>query len=442
MRISLLVFILLIPGTVSNVYGGTASVLGTSSRASAMCGAMTAVSNDYTAIYYNPALLSDVLSDDEWFQFGFTYLYTSREFEATYPSGEPPIEKSFNTQGYSLGLTFDLNRLVGLKNCHLGINFYMPSDTLLGVDIADGADTPYFPVYDELGTSYSLYMGFSYSLSKKVSVGLGSNILINLPATDTHIIAYLDANDMANTLGINLADLISEGDADITGSYQAYVAVNREIVFTTGLHAGVAVDMSDRVRLGFSYREELYGECDGYQNVYFALLNTDGTVNEEFSSRFPVIRVPMLYAMYYTPDEYSLGLGFKFSRFLIDVDLTYGLWSGYVGQHTEIPKKKFDDTLTPRIGIEYNLNPKMTLWAGYMWRPTPVPDQKGISNYMDSDTHTICFGGAYKIKRGSLQAHLQYHQLDDREIDKPGDLSDIMYEGAMWHTGVSYIINF
>jgi len=57
------------------------------------------------------------------------------------------------------------------------------------------------------------------------------------------------------------------------------------------------------------------------------------------------------------------------------------------------PDPDFDDIFIPRIGVEYILNKHFVLRSGYIYQPTSVPDQKGMSNYLDSNKHVISFGG-------------------------------------------------
>ncbi len=439
-----LVLFSLIISLASGVYGGTASILGMSSRASAMGGAMTAVSNDYSAAFYNPALLSGVLKDGEWLQTGATFMYTTRDFQAL-DASQPPVIKDFQTTGFACGFTIDPYRLVGIKKFSFGVSFYLPTGSFLSLDVSENSTIPYFPVYDEICTTMSAYSGVAYRISDKLSFGGGVNLLAKLPNADTHILGYIDATELLASL--NLSEILEDAEIDASDGFDASAGVNREMVVITGFHAGVVADVLDWLKLGASYREELYGGNTGNQYLHIIPLNTDGSINSVLASRLPIIQLPMFFAMYYSPTEYSLGVGIKYSNFLIDFDITYALWSGYIDQRNEAPEDEFLDTWNPRVGVEYLFNPKITLWSGFMFRPTPIPEQTGQSSYLDSDTYTLCFGGKYEIGHGSLQLHMQYHAMGNKDVDKREDLqsteyTSITYEGSLLNTGISYVVEF
>ncbi len=426
------------------VYGGTASILGLSSRASAMGGAMTAVSNDYTAAFYNPALLSEALKGGEWLQTGATFMYTTRDFQAL-DASQPPVIKDFQTTGFACGFTIDPYRLVGIKKFRFGVSFYLPTGSFLTLDVAENSTIPYFPVYDEICTTMSAYSGVAYSISDKLSFGAGVNLLAKLPNADTHIMGYIDATELLASL--NFSEILEDAEIDASEGFDASAGVNREMVVITGFHAGAVAEVLDWLKLGASYREELYGGNTGNQYLHIIPLNTDGSINNVLASRLPIIRLPMFFAMYYSPTEYSLGAGIKISNFLIDFDITYALWSGYIDQRNEAPDDEFLDTWNPRIGMEYLLNPKITLWCGYVFRPTPIPEQTSQSSYLDSDTYTLCFGGEYKIGHGRLQLHAQYHVMGNQDLNKIEDnqgteYTNITYEGSLLNTGISYVLEF
>ena len=86
-----------------------------------------------------------------------------------------------------------------------------------------------------------------------------------------------------------------------------------------------SVNLTSTIRLGVSYREELNAGNTGSQYLYLTLLNQDGSINESLSKRLPIIKLPQVYAMYYTPEEYAVGCAFNLDSYLIAFDLTYAL---------------------------------------------------------------------------------------------------------------------
>lgn len=435
-----LLWLCLLIGIASPAYGDNSSMLGLSSRASAMGGALTATADDYTATYYNPALLAWTLKDNEWLQTGATFIYTTRDFEVV-DTTVAKVKKDFETKGVALGLTMDLDRVAGLKNCSLGTSLYVPTDALLSIDIPTTANEYFFPIYDDLGKGMSAYTGIAYKIGERLSIGVGANFLLRLPDTDTHIIAFVDADELLNNPDL-IKDLIEKGELPLGSSVVVQPGVNRELVLKVAPHAGVAMDILDWLRIGLSYRSKIGGLSDGWEYIYITPIDKDGHVVEDLASRLPVTQVPISYYAYFSPREYSFGIGIKRGRFLVDLDITYSMWSGYRGPHKERPPELFKDTWNPKIGLEFYLNHRITLRGGYVWRPSPVPTQRGQTNYLDSDTQILCGGIKYQIGRSSLQAHLQYHLWEDQDVEKGGNLPAIKYKGSLWNTGLSYITEF
>ena len=424
----------------SHAYGDNALMLGLSSRASAMGGAMTAASDDYTATFYNPALLPWAVEDNKWLQTGITYIYTSRNFEVVDSSGER-AESDFKTNGIAMGFTMDIDRLVGLKDCSLGLNLFVPTDAPLTVDIASTPNDYSFPIYDDLGKHLNAYTGVAYRIWKRISLGVGTNILARLPNTDSHIKVYVDVEELLDNPEL-IEFLIQEGSLALGNSVDVKPTVNRELVLTAALHAGVAVDALDWLRIGLSFRDKLGATSEGNQYIYILPVDNEGNVVNDLASRFPVIQVPVSFYMIFNPRQYSLGIAIEIAGLMVDLDITYAIWSDYRGPHKEKPPESFKDTWNPSIGAELNLGYGINLRGGYAWRPSPIPSQKGQTNYLDSDTSIICFGGAYQIGNCSLEAHLQYHIWKDRNIEKEGDLPSIKYKGSLLNTGLSFIVEF
>ena len=69
-------------------------------------------------------------------------------------------------------------------------------------------------------------------------------------------------------------------------------------------------------------------------------------------------------------------------------------WVRTLMSMNNFPGAGFHDIYVPRFGAEFLLNKYLTLRGGYWYQPTPVPDQRGITNYADADRHSISVGGS------------------------------------------------
>lgn len=418
----------------------TASFLGLSSRSTAMGGALTALADDYTATFYNPAALSAALGSGQWLQTGFSALYIARDFEASDTRGTR-VKDDDPIKALAFGLTVDLGRLGGLRDWTFGLAAYFPTEAVLDIDVPETSREYFFPVYNDVGKAMSLYAGLARRFGERLSLGIGTNIMLRLLDTDTHIVLFVDANELINNPDL-INDLIDQGEITLGEAGSATATANRELVVNTALHAGLSYRITDMLTLGISFRDKIVADSTGYQYLYIKPVDENGNVVEDLAQSLPVIQVPLDIYAFFSPREYTIGLGGTYDRLTAELDLTYAQWSDYRGPHGETPPERFKDTWNPRLGIEYALSDRWRLRAGYVWRPTPVPAQTGVTNYLDADTHIFSAGCAYRVGRGSIDAHLQYHRMEDSTAHKDGDLPDVDYSGSLWNAGLTYTVRY
>ena len=124
-------------------------------------------------------------------------------------------------------------------------------------------------------------------------------------------------------------------------------------------------------------------------------------------------------------------------------------WVREVLSMINAPPPDFHDIFVPRIGAEYLANKHLSLRAGYVYRPSPVPDQTGINNYADSDKHVITFGAGvsffdpWKLRKQPiiLDFVFQAHILEERSVIKtdPDDpVGDYTIDGEIFLGGVFF----
>jgi long-chain fatty acid transport protein len=69
-----------------------------------------------------------------------------------------------------------------------------------------------------------------------------------------------------------------------------------------------------------------------------------------------------------------------------------------------LPNPNFHDIVVPRIGLEWlareDARHRLFARAGYVYEPSPAPEQVGESNFIDNDKHTLTVGAGYELRRG------------------------------------------
>lgn len=132
---------------------------------------------------------------------------------------------------------------------------------------------------------------------------------------------------------------------------------------------------------------------------------------------------------------------------MISLEINKQLWSKYKFSVTDslhyAGSPDFKDTYNKRIGLEYRIDKKTSLMAGYFHQPSPVPNQSGrVSNYIDQDKDCFSVGASYVMdpplgitkQPVKLAGNLQYEKLKDLSVNKDG------VTGISWVNQESYTV--
>ena len=191
----------------------------------------------------------------------------------------------------------------------------------------------------------------------------------------------------------------------------------------------------------------------------------------------------------FLPQQFVVGLSFqRVTRLRVNLDFTFVNWAAFEsptavtssnlsvqlppGTPIALPPNPkqvvvippdFANRLVPRLGVEYVVPVagglrhlpgdevdrrllEIPLRVGYVYERTPVPPQTGITNFVDTDRHTIPFGAGLTINKPgsvlagslSLDVHGQVSILPERITykDNPADfVGDYRASGTMLGAG-------
>jgi long-subunit fatty acid transport protein len=179
-------------------------------------------------------------------------------------------------------------------------------------------------------------------------------------------------------------------------------------------HAGVAWRALPWLELGVSYR-------GGFALHIQQTFRIDGDVGAPGAT--PLVKDGFLELSsasqdLFQPAQLTAGASAQLTpRTRLDVDVGYHRWSVFenpaahididldVGQFNnlvhipparDLPEPHFHDVVVPRIGVEHVRGP-WSLRAGYVYDPSPAPEQIGESNFIDSDKHELSIGAGYLL---------------------------------------------
>lgn len=352
-------------------------------RAEAMAGALTAATDDYTAVFYNPSML--VLRKDINFGFSFDWHRVSGQVASV--DSNRPVDCTYCTPpdsvGYTTGLLFPLGGKV--KNrLALGFGIHLPTGVVVRTQAAD-PDRPYWYHYASSPERIALLLGAGVRITDWLALGVGVQAL---------------------------ADLVGEGatlSVDLTNRRVTSREIDSHLASRLGPTAGLYLSPTRGLRLGLSYRGEMWLFYQIPAKVELEGLGTMDFVVQGYT--------------HYTPHTFSGGISWDPTDDLtVSLDGIYGMWSRAPSPYVQVqiqmsgptlhglglddafniasPEQKpgFADTLSGRLGLEYRIGKRFAMRGGAYYRPTPVPKQDVPgTNILDCDTLGAGIGVGYSF---------------------------------------------
>jgi long-chain fatty acid transport protein len=329
-----------------------------------MGGAVAASSADYAAMFYNPAGVAFA----EGPTLGAGFVYGSPDLRINGEEQDVDPIRAFQVGGsLPLGSSKYLGRIT------LGLAVHIPTSTAMTLGAEDPAK-PHFVLYSIDPQRTAVYLGGSVRILPSLSIGGGVSILAEAE------------------LNLNLSLLSS---SFIT--HHSPTKYNFDPIF------GIKFKPTKSLALAAVYRESKTATLKPELKIFVGdeqILPTV-TIFNQFN---------------YEPREAVVAAMYSFrERLVVEVDVT---WMDYSNYQVSTPKYEFEeevpdwvktllsmnnfpdpefkDIFVPRLGTEFMVNKYFTLRGGYYYQASPVPDQRGITNYVDADKHVISIGGGVK----------------------------------------------
>ncbi len=434
-RLLPILLVLLLAG---QAWAGSFDIFGTGARAIALGGAYTALGNDAAGVYYNIGAITQV----HRLQAEIMYSYAQPELLINGVSQDIDQHRGSNAGAIIATKIFD-------HQVALGLNLFIPDDHAMRFLVLP-IEQPHNPFTHNANHVFTVMGGVGVEVFDWLSVGGGVNVL----ATEYGSVEFTIKEKEP-----------SEG-SEVSKLKPNYAAL-----------AGVWTKPLPWLQAGFMFRDKV--------EMTLSLPNilTVPPIEVFDGSEVDLIRKTQMDIIaetncHFSPRAYELGVAFlPTEQWVISMNLTYAEWSEmssdapygvvYVsgGLADVFPTQPapppddpgFDDTWTPSVGVEY-LPIKNDAWeaavrGGYRFRPTPVPEQKYINNYLDADTHVMSAGLGGKAFR--LWKHLpdklavdgffQYHYSQPRTYHKEfatSTIGDIEFEQSWYNIGASLTLGF
>ncbi len=452
LHLILTVFVLIVSG--GDIYAQTPLLfdeLGAGPKAAAMGQAFTAVADDASAAYYNPAGLTHIHSPLH-LTIGFQYtkprVWINMEpvsFIADLREGDFRRKEAASTNVFYLGYTFNFADISYTRDSFIGkrlaggITLSLPVPHVNQFRNPSWDTEPYVMRYNHRWVFMPMALALSYKVTDWLSLGGGflPQVDVYMNAVDSWIQFPIEEGDVQQGFRMNVSTRGHTRAIPIWGLLlKPRVAAFRE-----------------KLSVGFSYRGQgkaFHGTGDQSTSIYW-VADPD---NIQFLVQDPV--APVIDLLGFNPKQMTGALAFvPFGGLTIAVDLTWKEFSEFRFFWDLPPDPPFKDVWVPRLGLRYTLQPgfetgylkkisELTLLAGYYFEPSPVPDMNGPMNILDSDQNVASagFNLKYNVRWAEqviLHAYFQIHLFQKKTIENDEDpiFGPIAIGGEVWTCGAA-----
>lgn len=353
-------------------------------RAMSLGGAFTGLANDASAVFFNPAGITQLNGTN--FMGGVTLIQPISSFRGPSPSiAESKLEDQVFTP-INLYITHKIND-------DLSAGFSVNNPYGLGTKWDPDWVGRYLAIETEIRTFYFTGV-LAYKISDQLSVGAGA------------VFAYGDVIIARKT---SLTPFAGEALIHLEGDGSAF-----------GFTAGLLYNPIPEVSFGINYRSQADIEFEG-----------DGTATgpEQAMALLPTgsISAPLS-----APSNLVFGLAVNaMENLTITADIQFVGWSSYDklqltfndvfdengDKLVETSIRDYENSFISRLGCEYKLNEEWDLRAGVLYDVNPVSDERVDPTLPDSDRLGLNVGFGYKITENiSLDLAYFFLRFDERKI--------------------------
>lgn len=408
----------------SQVFGSGFGLFENSARGVALGGALVGRADDVSALYYNPAGITQL----EGLHWGVGV------------SGISPLTTVVDTQ---TGESWDAETGVWTPP-HLFISKQLGDRIVIGAAVFSpfglavefdenwqGRYNSYFAEVQSLAInpniafkvtdSFSLAVGFSaqwLDVEMKQKISPAMVVMGNAQAIIQGIMAQgvdqATAELIFNTQALPLAASLGDMDQQVAGDSTEY-----------GFNAALRYSPSKKFALGISYRAAIDQDIDG------------DAVYEGVPTDYPFLPFQGIFfdaggaTTMNLPDLLQIGIAHQANdKISIEGDAWRSGWSSYEaltlnfenGLGERVSEKNWSDTWCYRAGLEYARDDTWTYRFGWIYDNTPIPDNDVDYQLPANDREYVCFGVGFKGAKYNFDAYYMYGNIESRHITaQPAD---------------------
>ncbi len=366
-------------------------------RAQGMASAFVAQAADASAIYFNPAGLTNLKG---WnIMAGGTLIAPKSDFTGPTPSTVKTDMESQTFYPPHAYITYSME-----NNLSFGVGFFVPYG--LGTKwLADWVGR-YLAVETEL-TAYYINPSIAYKFSDKFSAGVGVSYVTGSVTLKQRVPTYSSLAPPTPAASDGWVSLKGDGS-------------------NVSFNLGILYKATEMLSVGASYRSLTKLKFKG--DAMF-------TDMQALTSFFPggdgETELPM-------PADLRVGLAYQFNEnFIAEADFEYVFWDAYKELVLDLPDgpnfpltgeplqtgstgiKDYKNAYLIRLGGQYSLE-KLALRAGFVYDMSPVPDKSLEPLLPDSDRLEGSIGIGYQFsEQVRVDAAYQYIKAKERSVTDP-----------------------
>jgi long-chain fatty acid transport protein len=397
---------------------------GLGSRAQSMGGAFIGLADDWTAIYWNPAGLTQLKGIGAGFDFSSPHIEIKdgdslanplvaqmdtrfqRDVFGRYTGAEPT---RFNKEKVKYDFYIPAGaaghwQYAGLD---MAVGYYVPAGYYIDWDdrAPYGAGTVTAELFQELSV-----VAVNFSLAKQINsaLSLGAGLDVLYGEVD------YEASKTAANSGISDYSYSFDSSSDGTGYEGVFGALYR---------------VNEKVSLGGVYRTGATIDLDGRARTSLSL--TSLSEASGFVQKFR------------HPATYGLGAAYRWATNLIftgdwqrtdwsefDIDVEYD--TPGVALTNQDYSADWRDSNRYRVGVEWRPALRWALRGGYFFDESPLPDKSvSLSNIVGVDRHNVTLGAGYEWCDSWFIDLVLHHAWGDRTVDS------VDYSQRVYSFGVS-----
>jgi len=422
------------------VYAQTGQMLdefGASCKSAAMGQAFTAVADDFSAAYYNPAGLTQI---DSPFAFSMGYFYVKPRAEAIFDlrdDWDSNIYEQMSSHGVMIGIASSLDIASVIKAYPwfnpfaFGLVMWLNLPEMMQYHAGPEGYRPHFFRWDDRFALMSMVASVAYEVFPWLSVGAGA------------FVANKGYSTQDLWLAMNRGEFIPLPPdwVSIDPVKGSRVGIHQTAVVFAVPTAGILLkppvkSLQDKISLGASWRGESsmhHGRGPLIINVGWERPDGDPT---PIAITMPTLN--MLGVVGFQPAQATVALAFKnwplpLEGLAFSFDVTWKDYSKMTDYLDERPDPAFRDTWVPRVGIEYAFDPNLSgrwlkwidrvhLRGGYFFEQTPAQDLEDPHTHNMYDTDMDVASGGLQVDftsrqgrlRHSIEGFFQVHLLRER----------------------------